>query len=91
MNRLRYIGAVLVTAVVLVFALQNVEAVPVSLLVWDVGVSVALIALVPFLVGLVMGSAATFFRARRARARELQAQDPTEHLSAGGPQSPSGK
>lgn len=91
MNRLRYISAVLVTAVVLIFALQNLTAVPVSLLVWDVGVSVALIALVPFLAGLVMGSAATFLRARRARARELQADEPTEHLGAGGPQSPSVK
>lgn len=89
MNRVRYFGAVIVTAAVLIFALQNLDAVPIRLFVWDVGASVALIALVPFLVGLVMGSAAAFLRARRARARELEARDRAQRLGSGGtPTSP---
>ena len=73
MNRIRYIGAVVLTALILIFALQNLEAVSVRLFIWEIGASVALIALGPFLVGLVIGSATTFIRARRARARELRA------------------
>lgn len=73
MSRVRYIGAVLLTTLILVFALQNLGSVSVSMLLWDVNASVALIALGPFLVGFVVGSATTFIRARRARAREIKA------------------
>lgn len=81
MNRIRYIGAVILTALILIFALQNLEGVQVDLLFWEVSASVALIALGPFLVGLVVGSAATFIRARRARARELDVQKEIDQLT----------
>jgi uncharacterized integral membrane protein len=69
MDSMRYIGVVILTALILVFALQNLEAVSVDLLFWNVSASVALIALAPFLVGLVVGSAASFLRRRQARTQ----------------------
>jgi uncharacterized integral membrane protein len=81
-NRVRYVGAVILTALILIFALQNLEGVHVDLLFWEVSASVALIALGPFLVGLVVGSAATFIRARRARAKEIKASKEVDQLIA---------
>jgi uncharacterized integral membrane protein len=92
-NRFRYIGAVLLTALVLVFALQNLNAVPIDLLFWRASASVALIALAPFLVGLVVASAASFLRARKARTGELKAPKDMSELEPGGvtPEPPAGR
>ena len=76
MNRLRYIGAVVLTALVLIFALQNLDAVPVDFLMWEVRASVALIALVPLLIGVGLGGAAAYMRGRaRRRALTKEATD----------------
>ncbi len=76
MNRLRYIGAVVVTALVLIFALQNLDAVPVDFLIWEVRASVALIALVPLLIGVGLGGVSAYMRGRaRRRALTKEAAD----------------
>ncbi len=73
-TRVRYIGAVLLTAVILLFALQNLGGVTVDFLIWEFETSVSLIALVTFLAGLLVGTAATLFRMRKrlkAPARQV--------------------
>ncbi|KPK75507.1 MAG: hypothetical protein AMS25_18210 [Gemmatimonas sp. SM23_52] len=77
MTRAREIVLIVLTAAIIVFAAQNVSAVDVVFLAWQFPISVALIALVPLLAGLVVGSAsaAVLIRRRRRLAEERRAQE----------------
>lgn len=63
--KVRDVVAVLVTAFVVVFVVQNLHGVEVQVLPWRVGVSVALLVLTSFLAGLVIGRTATLLPTRR--------------------------
>jgi len=69
MIRIREIGLMILTAVIIVFAAQNLVPVPVVFLVWDFEVSIALISLVPLLAGLLIGVGSTAIMMRRRRRR----------------------
>ncbi|HUP52414.1 MAG TPA: hypothetical protein VM198_08055 [Longimicrobiales bacterium] len=75
MDRWRYIMVVALTTAVLVFAVQNLHAVSVTALVWEVRTSVTLIVLGPFLVGLLAGVALMLVSQRR-RASNLEQVEP---------------
>ncbi|MGD2217309.1 MAG: hypothetical protein PVJ64_11145 [Gemmatimonadales bacterium] len=70
MIRIREIGLMILTAVIIVFAAQNLVPVPVVFLVWDFEVSIALISLVPLLAGLLIGVGSTAILMRRRRRRD---------------------
>jgi uncharacterized integral membrane protein len=74
-NRLRYIMVVVLTAAVLVFAVQNLHTVSATALVWEVRTSVTLIVLGPFLIGLLAGVALTLV-AQRRRASNAERAEP---------------
>ncbi len=83
LSRVRYGGAVILTAVILLFALQNLNVVRVDFLIWEIETSVSLIALVTFLAGLVVGGLSTLFRMRRklkAKAPSPQELPPSRPL-----------
>lgn len=82
MNRLRYFSAVFLTAAIIFFALQNIDAVEVRFLGWRFRASLSLIALGPFLVGLLLGGITALFYARRRHAPSRDAP------SAAGPTEP---
>jgi len=63
--KVRDVVAVLVTAFVVVFVVQNLHVVDVQVLPWRVGVSVAILVLASFLAGLVIGRIATLLPTRR--------------------------
>lgn len=68
MNRFRYLTGVVLTAAVIFFAFQNLDTEEVRFLLWRFEASVSLIALIPFLVGLLLGGVtALYYRARRGR------------------------
>jgi uncharacterized integral membrane protein len=76
MTRVREITLMLLTAAIILFAGQNLQAVDVQFLFWDFQVPLALITLVPLLAGLVIGIAGTAVRmGRRRRETEPQAED----------------
>jgi uncharacterized integral membrane protein len=64
-NRIRYILVALLTTAILLFAVQNLRGVEVAFLMWQFRVSVSLIALTPFLAGLLVGAATTLYYAAR--------------------------
>ncbi|KPK82496.1 MAG: hypothetical protein AMS25_02205 [Gemmatimonas sp. SM23_52] len=68
---------IVLTAAIIVFAAQNVSAVDVVFFAWQFPISVALIALVPLLAGLVVGAAgaAVLIRRRRRLAEEKRERD----------------
>ncbi len=66
-RRLRLVGAVALTALVVVFAVQNLAHVTVEFLLWEFPASIALVVLAPFLLGLVVGTTAMALRGRKAR------------------------
>jgi uncharacterized integral membrane protein len=73
-NRIRYILVALLTAAILLFAVQNLRGVDVAFLMWQFRVSVSLIALTPFLAGLLVGAAtALYYAARRSQPPPLAA------------------
>ncbi|MGD8866916.1 MAG: hypothetical protein PVI01_04790, partial [Gemmatimonadales bacterium] len=57
--RAREIALMVVTAGIVFFAWQNLRSEQISFFFWDFHVPVALMALVPLLIGLVVGSAGT--------------------------------
>ncbi len=87
MNRFRYFSAVLLTAIVIFFALQNLDAVEVRLLLWRVEASISLIALGPFLVGLLLGGITALYYAAR-RGRRAADASPLPPLAAPSPDAP---
>jgi len=81
MIRIRESILVVLTAVIVMFAFQNLHPVPVSFLVWELQTPVALIAMVPLLAGLIVGGTVVLVRRRtkaKAAAPELQAPLETE-------------
>ncbi len=81
MIRIRETILVVLTAVIVIFAFQNLYSVGVSFLVWELQTPVALIALVPLLAGLIVGGTVVLVRRRtkaKAAAPELQAPLETE-------------
>jgi uncharacterized integral membrane protein len=61
------------TAGIVFFAWQNLRSEEISFFFWDFQVPVALIALVPMLIGLVVGSAGTAVLARKRSRKEREA------------------
>jgi uncharacterized integral membrane protein len=84
MTRAREFGLIILTAATILFAAQNLSEVEIAVLFWRFPVSVALIALVPLLIGLVVGTAGTAVRLKRRR-RAAAAADEMERqaLTAG--------
>jgi uncharacterized integral membrane protein len=83
MERIKALGLVLFTAIVIFFAVQNQHTVPVGFLLWDFSISVALITFVSLLVGLLIGLAfAALLSARRALA-ERRAAPPDQPSGPG--------
>ena len=79
MTRVREITLMLLTAAIILFAGQNLQAVDVQFLFWDFQVPLALITLVPLLAGLVIGIAGTAVRmGRRRRETEPEAEGEVE-------------
>jgi uncharacterized integral membrane protein len=79
--RAREIALMVLTAGIVFFAWQNLRSEEISFFFWDFQIPVALIALIPLLIGLVVGSAGTAIllrrRSRRARQKaEAQAEPP---------------
>lgn len=68
MDRLRYLSVALLSAIVVILAIQNLQEVEVNFLAWDFVVSVSLLALSAFLAGLVVGWIGTLV-GRRPRPR----------------------
>lgn len=66
MQRVRYLAVALLSAAIVIFAVQNLQPVLVEFLAWRFQTSVTLVTLVPFLSGLLAG-ALTAFLARRLR------------------------
>lgn len=73
-TRIQAFALILLTAVVLFFAIQNSYSeeslVPVVFLVWDFQASVSLLVLFPLLIGLLLGAATAVYVAARRRAAE---------------------
>jgi uncharacterized integral membrane protein len=80
--RAREIALMVVTAGIVFFAWQNLRSEQISFFFWDFHVPVALMALVPLLIGLVVGSAGTAIvlqrRSRRARRKAEQEAEPAQ-------------
>ncbi len=76
MERLRYVSVIVLTAVIVLFALQNLDAVAVTLLWWEFRTSVSLIALAPFLIGLLVGGATALYYRRRRHGGKPPAEGP---------------
>jgi uncharacterized integral membrane protein len=81
LDRFRLIGAVLLTSAIIAFALQNLDPVDVTVLLWQFEAPVSLIALSTFLGGLVTGAAGMALRSRKAKkalkAEKKQAKEAT--------------
>jgi len=75
-SRAREIALMVLTAGIVFFAWQNLRAEEISVFFWHFQVPVALIALVPMLVGLVVGSAGTAILMRRRSRRARQGAKP---------------
>jgi uncharacterized integral membrane protein len=71
-SRAREIALMVLTAGIVFFAWQNLRSEEISFFFWDFQVPVALIALVPMLIGLVVGSAGTAIMLRRRSRRSRQ-------------------
>ena len=67
MQRVRYFAVALLSAAVVVFAIQNLQPAWVVFLAWRFEASVTLVIFVPFLVGLLAGGL-TVWLMRRGRA-----------------------
>jgi len=74
--RAREIALMVLTAGIVFFAWQNLRSEEISFFFWDFQVPVALIALVPMLIGLVVGSAGTAIMLRRRSRRARQKAEP---------------
>jgi uncharacterized integral membrane protein len=87
-DRIRLVLVAVLTALVLLFALQNLHAVRIDIVFWQIGASASLLVLGSFLVGLVVGGVATlyykgrFFSERKARKRALADKAAAEEKAA---------
>jgi uncharacterized integral membrane protein len=90
MNRAYAMGAVALTAAVLIFAMQNLSLTTVEFIVWDIATPVSLVALAPFLAGIVIGWLSGRFRKRHKAATKADTSAPAaKGLAAGDPAAPS--
>ncbi len=60
-DRIRLVLVAVLTALVLLFALQNLHAVRIDVVFWQIEYSASLLVLGSFLVGLLVGGVATFY------------------------------
>ncbi len=76
-DRIRLVLVAVLTALVLLFALQNLHAVRIDVVFWQIEASASLLVLGSFLVGLVVGGVMTFYykgrlwSERKARKRAV--------------------
>ena len=73
MDRFRYVSVAVLSAIMVVLAIQNLNDVEVHFLAWDFQVSVSLLVLVTFLAGLLVGSIGALLGRRPS-----QKEKPTE-------------
>jgi len=102
MKRVRELGLVLLTAAVIFFAMQNLDSVDVAFLWFEGSLPLSIIALVPLLIGLLVGAGTAIVfghrkgKEERERMRELKTgaaeevaeEDEAEHLLSEGEQMP---
>ncbi|UCF42029.1 MAG: LapA family protein [Gemmatimonadota bacterium] len=87
-DRVRLVLVAVMTALVLLFALQNLHTVRIDIVLWQVGASASLLVLGSFLVGLIVGGVTTFYykgrfwSERKARARALADKAAAEERAA---------
>jgi uncharacterized integral membrane protein len=84
-DRIRLLLVAVLTAAALLFALQNLHAVRIDVVVWQVEVSASLLVLGSFLIGLLVGAVTTFYykgrfsladwKRRRAVTAKAQAEE----------------
>lgn len=75
LERLRYLAVAVLSSVIVLVAIQNLESVEVKFLAWRFEASVALLTLVPFLGGLLIGiwaGVVGLWRRRRRRTAEAE-------------------
>ncbi len=78
-DRIRLVLVAVLTALVLMFALQNLHAVRMDIVFWQVEYSASLLVLVSFLTGLLVGGVTTFYykgrfsKEKRARKKAVEA------------------
>ncbi len=84
MNRVRYFAVVVLTAAVLVLALQNLHGVTVDVLWWHFTTSVSIITLGPFLAGLLVGLVSAMLVARRSKGGAARRTPPPTAAPAAG-------
>jgi uncharacterized integral membrane protein len=87
--KLRDLLAVVITAFVVIFVVQNLHSVEVQILPWRLSVSAAILTLAPFLIGLLIGRTATLFPTRRRSRRAIgEGEEQTPALPSGEDGSP---
>jgi uncharacterized integral membrane protein len=78
-DRIRLVLVAVLTALVLMFALQNLHAVRMDVVFWQVEYSASLLVLVSFLAGLLVGGVTTFYykgrfsKEKQARRKAVEA------------------
>lgn len=76
-QRVRYLLVIVLTAAVVIFAMQNLHPVQVTFLLWGFQTQVTLVTFIPFIAGLIVGAlAALWWRRRRPSARPPQPEGP---------------
>ncbi len=88
LERLRYLAVAVLSSVIVLVAIQNLNSVEVKFLAWRLEANVALLTLVPFLGGLLIGIWASVLglwrrRRQRAAAEEAEAVPEAELLGEG--------
>ncbi len=87
-DRIRLVLVAVLTALVLLFAVQNLHAVRIDIVFWQVAASASLLVLGSFLVGLLVGGVTTFYykgrfsRERRAHKRAVMDKAAAEEKAA---------
>jgi uncharacterized integral membrane protein len=85
-DRMRLVLVAVLTALVLLFALQNLHAVRIDVVFWQVEYSASLLVLVAFLAGLAVGGVTTFyykgrfFKEKKARRKAVAAAAEAEQI-----------
>jgi uncharacterized integral membrane protein len=93
-DRMRLVLVAVLTALVLLFALQNLHAVRIDVVFWQVEYSASLLVLVAFLAGLAVGGVTTFyykgrfFKEKKARRKAVAAAAEAEQIVKALPASP---
>ena len=76
-DRIQLLGAVILTAAILLFAYQNLDPTPIKFLIWEFASSVSLVTLSAFLGGLLTGAAGVALR-KRKKHKELKGEAKSE-------------